>query len=108
MDSKIEDLQKKLEGTSLLISSFEADKNLIPKENKVYFNQYENFINQKNELTAQSKLAYSLYQEELNNHSAVKNQKNIKQRRIEYEVVQNELESYKSSFSSHIYSEELE
>ena len=108
LDSKIEDLQKKLEGTSLLISSFEADKNLIPKENKVYFNQFENFINQKNELTAQSKLAYSLYQEELNNHSAVKNQKNIKQRKIEYEVVQNELESYKSSFSSHIYSEEME
>ncbi len=108
IDSKIVDIQNKLEGTKLLISSFESDTNLISKDNKVYFNQFENFMNQKNELILQSKLAYSIYQEELNNHSAIRNQKNINQRKIEYDVVQNELESYKSSFSSQIYSEEME
>lgn len=108
LSSQKEDIKKKLRGLNLLIRSFNEGKNVISKNDSLYYSRFDAFENQKKELLQKEKLSKFLYEEEENNPIAIRNKKNINQRKIEYQVAVSELDSYISDFVAKIHMEKNE
>lgn len=103
-----DDVYKKIDGITTLITSFEKNHNFLPVENKLFYSRFEAFSNQKNELAQKENLSYLLYKDEKENPEAIRNNKTIKQREMEYKVCKAELESFISDFAATIHSEKNE
>lgn len=102
------DVQKKINGIDKVINSFEKNINLISPSDKFFYSRFEAFLSQKKELTQKENLSKLLYDEENNNPEAIRNNKNIRQREMEYKVCKSELESFIADFAATIHSEKNE
>ena len=105
LEKNITDLEEKIEGNELLIKSYKAKKNLVPKGNELYYTKFEVFRLQEKELTVKKQVAKLLYDEELQNPAAISNKKNIELKKNDYELASNNLDLYAESFIQSLYTE---
>lgn len=101
-------LRKKLIGTDELLQSFNVRKNLVSKENVASFSRFENFINNRQKLEFQLKIAEKALNDEKTLPETLKVPSNIEQKNLEYKYYKKELESYESEFFSNLNNEKQE
>lgn len=106
--SENENLATRLKGTKMLISSYRQGKNLVNEENFVAYTKFESFLQTKEELRIQKEIAYQNYQEEKIKPASLKNERTIKQRKLEYEYSESVLKVYEANFIQSLYAEEDE
>ena len=106
--SEKSDIDEKLEGVNNLIESFGAGRNLVPKDNTLFYSRFEAFKSMKAELEHKVSLAKYLYEEAYDNPIAIRSEKNINLRKIEYDVAVSELDSYTENFISELHSEKTD
>ena len=92
-----------VEEADLLIKSYDADKNLIPLDNKKVYFKFENYLMTKEKLSVQRDIAFQNYDQERNQPELARIENNIKQKKLLYEYAMNELQSYKTEFISNLY-----
>lgn len=105
LENNILDLEEKISGNDFLIQSYKANKNLVPKNNELYYTKFEVFLLQKKELTVKKQVAKLLYDEERNNPPAIRNNKNVELKKNDYELSENTLDLYCNSFIQSLYTE---
>jgi multidrug efflux pump subunit AcrA (membrane-fusion protein) len=104
-EKNIQDLEEKIRGNNLLIQSYNQNKNIVPKSDELYYTKFEVFLFQKKELMVKKKIARIYYDEEINNHIALQNKKNIELRKNDYELAVNALDLFCSNFIQLLYIE---
>ena len=98
LDAEIENLEKRICGTDFLLASYEKNKNLVEKSNEPAFSRFESYLKNAEKLLVQKEIAFQALNDELKLPSSMKNEKNVKQRRMEYEYSKKNLESYRADF----------
>lgn len=108
LESEKKLLHKKLTGTNELLQSYNAEENLVSKENVASFSRFENFIKNRQKLEFQLKIAEKALNDERTLPESLKVPSNLEQKNLEYEYYKKELESYESEVYSELNTEKQE
>lgn len=101
-------IEERLNGLEQLSQSYYQNKNLVSKSNEVAFTRYESYRTNVEKLLIQKKISYQTLQDEKNLPESLRNQKNINQRKLEYDYNSKNLESFKADFINSINQEKNE
>lgn len=101
-------LEERLKGIEELSLSYAKNKNLVNLSNEVAFSRFESYKTNAEKLLIQKKISYQNLLDEQNLPKSLRNQKNIKQKKLEYEYNSKNFESYKADFISSINKEKDE
>lgn len=101
-------LEERLKGLEDLALSYTKSKNLIDKTNEVAFTRFESYQTNVEKLLIQKKISHQNFLDEQSLPVGLRNLKNIKQRKLEYEYNSKNFESYKADFIKSINQEKDE
>ena len=101
-------IEERLNGLEQLSQSYYQNKNLVSKSNEVAFTRYESYRTNVEKLLIQKKISYQTLQDEKNLPESLRTQKNINQRKLEYDYNSKNLESFKADFINSINQEKNE
>ena len=101
-------LEERLKGLEDLALSYTKSKNLIDKTNEVAFTRFESYQTNVEKLLIQKKISHQNFLDEQSLPVGLRNLKNIKQRKLEYEYNSKNLETYKADFIKSINQEKDE
>lgn len=103
-----ENLEERLQGIDELFLSYNKNKNVINKSNVVAYTRFESYKANVEKLIIQKNISYEALKNEQNLPVSLRNQKTIKQRKMEYDYNQKNLESYEADFIKSINQEKDE
>ena len=103
-----ENLEERLQGIDELFLSYNKNKNVINKSNVVAYTRFESYKANVEKLIIQKNISYEALKNEQNLPVRLRNQKTIKQRKMEYDYNQKNLESYEADFIKSINQEKDE
>ena len=106
--SERNNLEERLQGLEELSLSYYKNKNMVNKSNEVAYTRYESYRTNVEKLLIQKKISYQSFLDEKNLPESLRNQKNIKQKTLEYEYYSKNLESYRADFINSINQEKNE
>ena len=106
--SERNNLEERLHGLEELSLSYYKNKNMVNKSNEVAYTRYESYRANVEKLLIQKKISYQSFLDEKNLPESLRNQKNIKQKTLEYEYNSKNLESYRADFINSINQEKNE
>ena len=101
-------LEERLKGLEDLALSYTKSKNLIDKTNEVAFTRFESYQTNVEKLLIQKKISHQNFLDEQSLPVGLRNLKNIKQRKLEYEYNSKNFETYKADFIKSINQEKDE
>ena len=102
LQAETENLERRIKGLDSLLLSYSKDKNLIAQEDKVSFSRYESYRKNIEKLLLQKEISFQALQDEKNLPASMKNEKNIIQKKMEYEFNKKNLESFRADFEKNL------
>lgn len=93
-----ENLESRIKGNSVLLLSYKRNKNLVCKTDEVAFTRFESYKKNVEKLEVQKDISYEALFDEQKQPLSLRNEKTIKQKRMEYEYNKINLESYSADF----------
>lgn len=96
--SEKENLEVRLKAIEQLLLSYKKNKNLIDKGSIVAYTRYESYRKNIEKLVIQKNISYEALQDEQKLPASMRNEKTIKQKRMDYEYNRKNLESYEADF----------
>lgn len=96
--SEKENLESRIKGNASLLKSYRKNKNLVDKTDEVAFTRYESYRKNVEKLVIQKNISYEALVDEQNQPLSLRNEKNIRQRKMEYEYNKTNLESFSADF----------
>lgn len=96
--SEKENLEVKLQAVQQLLESYKENKNLIDKNSQVAYTRFESYAKNVEKLTIQKDIAYETFIDEQHLPASMRNGKNIKQKKMDYDYNKTSLESFKADF----------
>lgn len=108
LTSEKNNLEERLHGLEELALSFMKNENIVDKSNEIAFTRFESYKTNAEKLLIQKQISYQNLLDEQNLPKSMRNLKNIKKQKMEYEYNSKNLESYKADFISNINKEKDE
>lgn len=99
------ELERNLYGNFQLIQSYKNNENLINPSNTLYYSRFESYIASKNELIIKKDLSELLLNDEKTSPKAMRSDRSVNLKKVDYELAKNNLESFCNSFIAQLYQE---
>ena len=96
--SEKENLENRIKGNDALLRSFTKNKNLVEKADEVAWTRFESYRTNLEKLKIQKNISYEALLDEQKQPLSLRNEKTIRQRKMEYEYNKTNFESFSADF----------